>query len=101
MVRLQLGDTAVARLQFGDPVAARSLCAAGATPTAVTESVPQRSVPQRRGPTTAAAAAATTPTATGFALRAGATVAAGRLGHRPENGQDCRANLAGNHSSPR
>ena len=72
--RSQLEDTAAARLQFEDTGAALSLCAAGATgPIAATGTVPVRrqwarlrSVPLRRGPTTAAAAA-TTPTATGFA----------------------------------
>ena len=72
--RSQFEDTAAALLQFEDTGAALSLCAAGATgPIAATGTVPVRrqwarlrSVPLRRGPTTAAAAA-TTPTATGFA----------------------------------
>ena len=77
--------TAAARSQLGDTAVAPSLCAEGATAMgahtvqgpiaataiAVTVSVPRqwarlRSVPLRRGPTTAAAAA-TTPTATTFA----------------------------------
>ena len=73
--------TAAARSQFEDTGPALSLCAAGATamgatgPIAATGTVPVRrqwarlrSVPLRRGPTTAAAVAMT-PTATGFAHR--------------------------------
>src|SRR5439155_12412164 len=67
--------TAAARSQFGDTGAALSLCAAGATAIAATVSVRRqwarlRSAQLRRGPTTAAPAAATTPTATGFARTA-------------------------------
>src|SRR6476660_7321541 len=72
--------TAAARSQFGDTGEALSLCAAGATAIGATGPIAAatgtvsvrrrwarlRSVPLRRGPTTAAAAA-TTPTATGFA----------------------------------
>ena len=75
-VRCEREVTAAARSQFEDTGAALSLCAAGATVMAatgigVTVSVRRRwarlrSVPLRRGPTTAAAAA-TMPTATGFA----------------------------------
>ena len=69
--------TAEARSQFGDTGAALSLCAAGATAIAATaiavtvsarrQWARLRSVRQRRGPTIAVAAA-TTPTATTFAL---------------------------------
>jgi hypothetical protein len=67
----QFGDTGAALSQFGDTAAALSLCAAGATAIAATVSVRRqwarrRLAQLRRGPTTAAAAV-TTPTATGFA----------------------------------